>query len=110
MGTRFAVVCVQIPKSLHAIIMFTAKTRVDDKVAGFQLARTIISPNDSSCELTNRVEALLLRSARAREVMPVVTAHVIGFLGSKGGVGPRRWLERGGRPGQPDGVRRSESF
>jgi len=70
------------------IIMFTAKTRVDDKVAGFQAgADDYLTKPIHPAELTSRVEALLLRSARAREVTPTVTAHVIGFLGSKGGVG-----------------------
>ena len=77
------------PKTVSTpIIMFTAKTRVDDKVAGFQAgADDYLTKPIHPAELTSRVEALLLRSARAREVMPVVTAHVIGFLGSKGGVG-----------------------
>jgi len=70
------------------IIMFTAKTRVDDKVAGFQAgADDYLTKPIHPAELTSRVEALLLRSARVREVTPTVTAHVIGFLGSKGGVG-----------------------
>ena len=70
------------------IIMFTAKTRVDDKVAGFQAgADDYLTKPIHPAELTSRVEALLLRSARAREATPAVTARVIGFLGSKGGVG-----------------------
>ncbi len=70
------------------IIMFTAKTRVDDKVAGFQAgADDYLTKPIHPAELTSRVEALLLRSARARETTPAVTARAIGFLGSKGGVG-----------------------
>jgi len=71
------------------IIMFTAKTRVDDKVAGFQAgADDYLTKPIHPAELTSRVEALLLRSAaRARETTQAVTARVIGFLGSKGGVG-----------------------
>ena len=70
------------------IIMFTAKTRVDDKVAGFQAgADDYLTKPIHPAELTSRVETLLLRSARAREAMPAGTARVIGFLGSKGGVG-----------------------
>ena len=70
------------------IIMFTAKTRVDDKVAGFQAgADDYLTKPIHPAELTSRVEALLLRSARAREATPAVMARVIGFLGSKGGVG-----------------------
>lgn len=71
------------------IIMFTAKTRVDDKVAGFQAGADDyltkpIHPN----ELVSRVEAVLLRSARRQmEEQAPVRAKVIGFLGSKGGVG-----------------------
>ncbi len=72
------------------IIMFTAKTRVNDKVAGFQAgADDYLTKPIHPSELVSRVEAMLLRSARGHivEEQPAVRAKVIGFLGSKGGVG-----------------------
>ena len=71
------------------IIMFTAKTQVTDKVAGFQAgADDYLTKPIHPAELTTRVEAMLLRSARTQaETVPATTAHTIGFLGAKGGVG-----------------------
>lgn len=71
------------------IIMFTAKTRVDDKVAGFQAgADDYLTKPVHPDELVSRVEAVLLRSARRKtEKQPPVKAKIFGFLGSKGGVG-----------------------
>jgi pilus assembly protein CpaE len=77
------------PKTAHTpIIMFTAKTQVNDKVLGFQAgADDYLTKPIHPAELSSRVEAVLLRSARARETAPTVTAHAVGFIGSKGGVG-----------------------
>jgi pilus assembly protein CpaE len=71
------------------IIMFTAKTQVTDKVAGFQAgADDYLTKPIHPAELTTRVEAMLARSARAQtEAAPAATAHTIGFVGAKGGVG-----------------------
>jgi CheY-like chemotaxis protein len=71
------------------IIMFTAKTQVDDKVAGFQAgADDYLTKPVHQEELASRVEAVLLRSARRQaEGQPAVRAKILGFLGSKGGVG-----------------------
>ncbi len=71
------------------IIMFTAKTMVDDKVAGFQAgADDYLTKPVHPEELASRIEAVLLRSAqRQAEERPVRRAKVIGFLGSKGGAG-----------------------
>lgn len=71
------------------IIMFTAKTQVTDKVAGFQAgADDYLTKPIHPAELTTRVEAMLLRSVRVHtETTPAVMAHTIGFLGAKGGVG-----------------------
>ncbi len=74
------------------VIMFTAKTMVDDKVAGFQAgADDYLTKPVHPDELASRIEALLLRSARTQvqvsEEPPPVRAKVLGFLGSKGGVG-----------------------
>lgn len=71
------------------VIMFTAKTQVDEKVAGFQAgADDYLTKPIHPDELTSHVEAVLLRSARRRtDEQPQVRAEIIGFLGSKGGVG-----------------------
>jgi len=71
------------------IIMFTAKTLVGDKVAGFQAgADDYLTKPVHPAELASRVEAVLLRSARRRiEEQAPMRAQIFGFLGSKGGVG-----------------------
>lgn len=71
------------------IIMFTAKTQVGDKVAGFQAgADDYMTKPVHPEELASRVETVLLRLARRQvEELPSVRAKVWGFLGSKGGVG-----------------------
>jgi len=71
------------------IIMFTAKTQVTDKVAGFQAgADDYLTKPIHPAELTTRVETMLLRSARAQpDAGPATMAHTIGFVGAKGGVG-----------------------
>lgn len=70
------------------VIMFTAKTQVGDKVAGFQAgADDYLTKPIHPAELASHVEAILLRSARAKEAAPTVAAHTIGFIGCKGGVG-----------------------
>ncbi|MCP4540953.1 MAG: response regulator [Chloroflexi bacterium] len=71
------------------IIMFTAKTMVDDKVAGFQAgADDYLTKPVHPEELASRIEAVLLRTSRRRvEEKPPMRAKVLGFLGSKGGVG-----------------------
>ncbi len=78
------------PRTAHVpIIMFTAKTQVDDKVAGFQAgADDYLTKPIHPAELASRVEAVLLRSARVREAAaPAQTGQVISFVGCKGGVG-----------------------
>jgi len=80
------------PKTAHTpIIMFTAKTQVGDKVAGFQAgADDYLTKPIHPAELASRVEALLLRSSRggrAAELAQPITARVYGFIGCKGGVG-----------------------
>ncbi|MDY6876487.1 MAG: response regulator [Chloroflexota bacterium] len=71
------------------IIMFTAKTQVNDKVAGFQAgADDYLTKPIHPAELASRVKAVLLRSARrGMEKQAPMRAKVFGFLGSKGGVG-----------------------
>ncbi len=71
------------------IIMFTAKTTVSDKVAGFQAgADDYLTKPVHPEELASRVEAVLLRSARRQAAAQLeMKAKILGFLGSKGGVG-----------------------
>jgi pilus assembly protein CpaE len=71
------------------IIMFTAKTTVNDKVAGFQAgADDYLTKPVHPEELASRVEAVLLRSARRQAAAQLqMKAKTLGFLGSKGGVG-----------------------
>jgi pilus assembly protein CpaE len=71
------------------VIMFTAKTLVDDKVAGFQAgADDYLTKPVHAEELASRVEAVLLRAAQRQTGRHLpVPARILGFLGSKGGVG-----------------------
>jgi len=71
------------------IIMFTAKTMVDDKVAGFQAgADDYLTKPVHPEELASRIEAVLLRTSRRQvEEKPPMRAKLLGFIGSKGGVG-----------------------
>ncbi len=77
------------PQMAHLpIIMFTAKTQVTDKVAGFQAgADDYLTKPIHPAELTTRVEAMLRRARVQGEPAPTVTARIVGFLGAKGGVG-----------------------
>ncbi len=69
------------------IIMFTAKTLVDDKVAGFEAgADDYLTKPTHPAELASRVKAILARSAGQRR--PAQSRGMtIGFIGAKGGVG-----------------------
>lgn len=73
------------------IIMFTAKTLVDDKVAGFEAgADDYLTKPTHPAELASRVKAILARSAsqRKNETAPAPQrGTAIGVLGAKGGVG-----------------------
>ena len=69
------------------IIMFTAKTLIDDKVQGFEAgADDYLSKPTHPAELASRVKALLLRSAAQRRTA-AEGGSVVAFLGAKGGVG-----------------------
>jgi len=68
------------------ILMFTAKTAVNDKVAGFQAgADDYLTKPIHPTELVTRVQALLHRSRRVGS--EVGRGQVTGFLPSKGGLG-----------------------
>ncbi|MBI3361263.1 MAG: response regulator [Chloroflexi bacterium] len=78
------------PELAHIpIIMFTAKTLVDDKVQGFEAGvDDYLTKPTHPAELASRVKALLQRAAAARAAT-VATEHgrIVGFLGAKGGLG-----------------------
>jgi DNA-binding response OmpR family regulator len=68
------------------ILMFTAKTTVNDKVTGFQAgADDYLTKPVHPTELITRVQALLQRSRRTGG--EVGRGQVIGFLPTKGGLG-----------------------
>jgi len=76
------------------IIMFTAKTMVDDKVAGFEAGvDDYMTKPTHPAELVSRVKALLARSASSSHPLSSVSAatvdraKVIGVFGAKGGLG-----------------------
>jgi pilus assembly protein CpaE len=71
------------------IMMFTAKTQLDDKVTGFQVgADDYLTKPIHPDELISRLEAVLLRaSRRQKKTRTLSRAKVFGFLGAKGGVG-----------------------
>ncbi len=76
------------PLTQHVpVIMFTAKTMVDDKVAGFEAgADDYLTKPTHPVELVSRVKTALARRA-AQQQATASRALVWGFLGAKGGVG-----------------------
>jgi len=69
------------------IIMFTAKTLVDDKVAGFEAgADDYLTKPTHPAELASRVKAVLARSA-AKKGAAAGAGTLLVVIGSKGGVG-----------------------
>jgi CheY-like chemotaxis protein/MinD-like ATPase involved in chromosome partitioning or flagellar assembly len=73
-----------------AIIMFTAKTMIDDKVKGFEAgADDYLTKPTHPAELASRVKAVLQRnSSKVATARPVVSkGELIGVLGVKGGTG-----------------------
>lgn len=77
------------------IIMFTAKTQIDDKVTGFEAgADDYLTKPTQPRELFAHVKAVLARTSKARTPTPAPTVasstqrgRVIGILASKGGLG-----------------------
>lgn len=72
------------------IIMFTAKSMVDDKVAGFEAgADDYLTKPTHPAELTSRVRALLQRTSMVRNTAAPAAerGRIIGFLGARGGLG-----------------------
>lgn len=69
------------------IIMFTAKTLVDDKVAGFEAgADDYLTKPTHPAELASRVKSVLARTTVQKQVEPQRGVS-IGVIGAKGGVG-----------------------
>jgi len=80
------------PKVAHIpIIMFTAKSMVDDKVKGFEAGvDDYLTKPTHPAELTAHVKAVLSRVSHAQaqaQPAPSQTGKVIGFLGARGGMG-----------------------
>lgn len=69
------------------VIMFTAKTMVDDKVAGFEAgADDYLTKPTHPAELASRVKAVLARTAPQRRGSND-RAFAVGLIGAKGGIG-----------------------
>lgn len=74
------------------ILMFTAKTQLDDKVIGFEVgANDYLTKPTHPSELQARVKTLLSRSGDKKEAVTASKdenqGYVIGVLGARGGVG-----------------------
>jgi len=75
------------------ILMFTAKSQLDDKVTGFEAgADDYLTKPTHPTELQAHVKALLSRSTKGRGVNPPSTptepaAYIIGVLAPRGGLG-----------------------
>ena len=75
------------------IIMFTAKSQVDDKVAGFEAGvDDYLTKPTQPRELFAHVKAVLARGGKSRPSKPMESTprergHVIGVLAAKGGLG-----------------------
>lgn len=69
------------------IIMFTAKTLIDDKVAGFEAgADDYLTKPIHPAELASRIKSVLARSTN-RDRKPQNRGKAIGVIGAKGGIG-----------------------
>jgi CheY-like chemotaxis protein/MinD-like ATPase involved in chromosome partitioning or flagellar assembly len=70
------------------IIMFTAKTLIDDKVAGFEAgADDYLTKPTHPAELAARVRQILDRTSANRAAKPSAQNTTVGVIGAKGGVG-----------------------
>ncbi|MBL8147149.1 MAG: response regulator [Anaerolineae bacterium] len=70
------------------IIMFTAKTLIDDKVAGFEAgADDYLTKPTHPAELASRVKTMLARGATQKPAPGTSKGITIGVVGAKGGVG-----------------------
>jgi len=71
------------------ILMFTAKSQVDDKVAGYEAgADDYLTKPVHPAELVAHIKALLARTRNRPAPLPVVQrGYSVGLIGSKGGLG-----------------------
>lgn len=70
------------------ILMFTAKSQVDDKVAGYDAgADDYLTKPIHPAELVARIKALLARGRTRLEPAPTARGYTIGVLSPKGGMG-----------------------
>jgi DNA-binding response OmpR family regulator len=76
------------------ILMFTAKTQLDDKVTGFEVGvDDYLTKPTHPAELQAHVKSLLARSDKKKDVNEIVTAHheqhgfVVGVMAVRGGLG-----------------------
>lgn len=70
------------------IIMFTAKTLIDDKVKAFELgADDYLTKPTHPAELASRVKSILARKSTQKSEGSGKAGQVIGVIGVKGGVG-----------------------
>jgi pilus assembly protein CpaE len=84
----------EIPTTDIPIIMFTAKSQLDDKVMGFEAgADDYLTKPTQPRELLAHIKAVLARSTKGRKTGPIITpggterGFMIGVLGAKGGLG-----------------------
>jgi len=74
------------------ILMFTAKTQLDDKVAGFEVgANDYLTKPTHPSELQARVKTLLARAGEKKGTVSIGAdenqGYVVGILGARGGLG-----------------------
>ncbi len=80
----------QDPKTTDVpIIMFTAKTQMDDKLLGFEVgADDYLTKPTQPRELFAHIKAVLARTSRSRRTTPVIEpGFLIGVLAARGGLG-----------------------
>ena len=70
------------------IIMFTAKSQLEDRVTGFEVgADDYLTKPTQPRELFVHVQDILARKKTAGPVAPLQRGHVVGILAAKGGMG-----------------------
>ncbi len=83
----------QNPSTMETpILMFTAKTQLDDKVIGFEVgANDYLTKPTHPSELQARVKALLARASEKKGAVSTVRSEnqgfIIGVMGARGGLG-----------------------
>ena len=84
----------EMPTTDIPIIMFTAKSQLDDKVMGFEAgADDYLTKPTQPRELLAHIKAVLARSTKGRQTGPIIApgaaerGYLIGVIGVKGGLG-----------------------